>query len=148
VSAAAHYTEARDLFSPDQVVPQLKIMADPDPVELGTLAHTGITDTMNLRSRFGLDIGGTSDQSDYITVQAQAYHLDQATAEQVEVWLLTWRTTVVGGVQQEHAAYTVPVALTWTGGDWKLDDRTLPASPVPASPDTAAAQAAGWLPLA
>ncbi len=147
VSAAAHYTEARDLFSPKQVVPELKIMADPDPVQIGTLSSRGIIDAMDLRSRFGLDVGGESDQSDYVNVQAEAYHVDQAGTEQVEVWLLTWRTTVVGDVTQEHAAYTVPVALTWTGGDWKLDDRILPTSPTPATPGTPEATEAGWIPL-
>ena len=148
VSAAAHYTEARDLLSPGLVVGQLKVMADPAPEQLGTLANRGITDAMTLRNSLGLDVGGTSDQADYITVQARAFHIDQSTPQQAEVWLLTWRTTVVAGVQTEQAAYTVPVALTWTGGDWKLDDRTLGASPSPATPDTPQALADGWTPLA
>jgi hypothetical protein len=148
VSAAAHYTQARDLLSPGLVVGQLKVMADPDPQQIGRLASTAISDSLNLRYSLDLDLGGQSDQADYITDQPRAYHLVQQSSGRVDVWLLTRRTTVVGGVQQEQAAYTVAVALIWTGGDWKLADRSLPTAPAAAAPDTPQATADGWTSLA
>ncbi|PJN21144.1 hypothetical protein CG736_34955 [Kitasatospora sp. CB02891] len=147
VSAAAHYTEARDLLSPHRVVEQMSVMARHTAQDLGGLSGTGIADARDWRSRLGLDPDGEADDHSFIGVQVRGYQVREVSADQVDVWLLVVETPTVGGIAHGRGVFTVAAPVAWDG-DWKLIDRGLGTAPTVAEPDSAEALSRGWTPVA
>ncbi len=148
ISAGAHYMESVDVLSPDTLVSQLKVMAASQG-DLGTLAGTWGVELQERRQSLGLPPTGTSDGSDFVSVQAGGYQIVSLTADRVQMWLLASETTTLAGVQHAPQIYTLPVAVQWADGDWKLA-AVADAGPAPASatPDTQQAQDLGWTSVA
>ncbi|MGW3184451.1 hypothetical protein ACWDD9_34800 [Kitasatospora sp. NPDC001119] len=147
VSAAAHYTEARDLLSPDAVPDQMMVMArkGEDFFKLTSLA---IADARDWRRLLGLPEAGNSTGSDFIAFQVRAYQVESASADAVDVWLLTTQTPTVGGIQHGTGVFAIAAPMVWNGTDWRLTAQEMRQFPVVAQPGTAQADAAGWRPVA
>ncbi|GAA2836455.1 hypothetical protein ACFQ0M_48615 [Kitasatospora aburaviensis] len=148
VSAAAHYTEARDLLSPHLVAQQMRVMARHTAQDLGGLSGTGIADARDWRTRLGLDPDGGSDANSFIAVQVRGYQVEVANADQVDVWLLAVETPTVGGIAHGRGTFVVAAPVAWADGDWKLVDRQLQKAPESAEPDSSDAVSKGWIPVA
>jgi len=148
VSAAAHYTEARDLLSPHLVGQQLKVMARWTAQDAGGLTGTWIADAHDWRTQLGLPEDGGSDANTFIAVQARGYQVESASADQVDVWLLTAQTPTVGGMPHGTGFFVVAVPVAWANSDWKLVDHALKKTPQAAVPDSPDATEKGWLPVA
>ncbi|MFF2548735.1 hypothetical protein ACFVUY_40110 [Kitasatospora sp. NPDC058063] len=147
VSAAAHYTEARDLLSPDTVPDQMMVMArkGEDFFKLTSLA---IADARDWRRLLGLPEAGGSTGSDFIAFQVRAYQTESVSADAVDVWLLTTQTPTVGGIQHGTGVFAVAAPVVWDGDDWRLTSKKMRDTPVVAQPGTVQADAAGWRPVA
>ncbi|MEU1290208.1 hypothetical protein [Kitasatospora sp. NPDC005856] len=148
VSAAAHYTEARDLLSPDAVPGQMRVMAGKDDENFFKLTSLAIADARDWRRLLGLPEAGGSTGSDFIALQVRAYQATAVSADAVDVWLLTTQTPTVGGIQHGTGVFAIAAPVVWDGGDWHLTEKKVTQSPVVEDPGTAQADAAGWRPVA
>ncbi|MGW7446945.1 hypothetical protein [Kitasatospora sp. NPDC054795] len=148
VSAAAHYTEARDLLSPDAVPGQMRVMAGQDDENFFKLTSLAIADARDWRRLLGLPAAGGSTGSDFIALQVRAYQATAVSADAVDVWLLTTQTPTVGGVQHGTGVFAIAAPVVWDEGDWHLTEKKITQSPVVEDPGTAQADAAGWRPVA
>ncbi|MFJ7911363.1 hypothetical protein [Kitasatospora sp. NPDC096204] len=148
VSAAAHYTEARDLLSPDAVPGQMMVMARQNDEEFFKLTSLAIADARDWRRLLGLPEAGGSTGSDFIAFQVRAYQTESVSADAVDVWLLTTQTPTVGGIQHGTGVFAVAAPVVWDGDDWRLTSKKMRQTPRVAQPGTTQADAAGWRPVA
>ncbi|MEV8476179.1 hypothetical protein [Streptomyces sp. NPDC051173] len=149
ISAAAHYTDANDLFTPEAAERQARVIAEPN--YLGMIGSYARMSAQQVRKSRGLPENGESDTANFYVNQARAYSVASAESDKVTVWLLVDATISVKGVS-ENANQVRGAIMVWADGDWKMSFDSLndlpdskPSSAVPGSPQ---ALAEGWRALA
>lgn len=149
ISAAAHFTDVLDLFSPAAAGQQARVIAEPGFLDTISLYTTSAARTARVNA--GLPRDGTADLGTYSMRQSRAYRLASTRADRVTVWLLVDDTVSVRGVVKASAQVSGAV-MVWTGADWRMGLDTLNNLPAPApalaTPGTAQAVQEGWRPLA
>jgi hypothetical protein len=146
VSAAAHYTDIADVFSPAVAEQQAKVFAEPGYTRL--ISRSALYTAQKTRMGLGLPVNGESDTGTYSVNQTRAYQTGQATADRVLVWLLVHISQSVHGVSTTVDQVDGAIVV-WKGGDWKLSVDTVvygmpKAHPPVATPDSADAVSKGW----
>ncbi|GAA0464540.1 hypothetical protein ACFQ2B_40495 [Streptomyces stramineus] len=149
ISAAAHYTDANDLFTPEAAERQGKVMGEPNYTQLiGTYARMA---AQKARQDRGLPESGESDTANFYANQSRAYSIASAADDKVTVWLLTDSTVSVKGVSKNSTQVRGAV-MVWAQGDWKMSVDTLDGlperQPKPATPGSPEAAQEGWRALA
>ncbi|MGK5639594.1 hypothetical protein ACSNOK_14980 [Streptomyces sp. URMC 126] len=151
VSAAAHYSDVGDLFTPETAERQAHVTAEPGFQEL--MAGFAKAAAQEARKTHGLPPDGESDQGSYYARQARAYHIISQSPGKVSLWLLEETTVSVRGVLSEQGPGVHGAIMTWANGDWHLSvdlvigqhDEEPPAVVTPGSPE---AVREGWRALA
>ncbi|MFI9206474.1 hypothetical protein [Streptomyces sp. NPDC053048] len=145
ISAAAHYTDANDLFTPDAAERQARVIAEPNM--LGMIGSYARMSAQEARKSRGLPENGESDTANFYANQSRAYVIDSAEPDKVTVWLLVDSTISVKGVS-ENATAVRGAIMIWADGDWKMSFDTLTGlpdkKPSPETPGSAKAVEAGW----
>ncbi|UQI49656.1 hypothetical protein M1P56_35280 (plasmid) [Streptomyces sp. HU2014] len=149
VSAAAHFTDVNDLFTPDVAERQARVMAEPNYLGmLGTYARMAAQEARKAR---GLPENGESDTANFYANQSRAYSIDSAASDKVTIWILVDSTISVKGVSKNITEVRGAIMI-WAEGDWKMSFDTLDGlpeeQPSPATPGSAQALDEGWRALA
>jgi hypothetical protein len=145
ISAAAHYTDALDVFSPAVAEQQTRTIAEPGYANaLGSYASNT---ARAARASAGLPLNGESGTSTYSVNQTRARIVASSSPDKVTVWLLVDVSSAIRGVTQTDTQVDGAV-MVWKDGDWRLGldtILTLPNNrPTAAVPDSPAASAEGW----
>lgn len=145
ISAAAHYTDALDVFSPDVVGQQTRTVAEPGYTDM--LTSYAVAAARTARTSAGLAAAGESGTATYSVNQTRACIVASASPDKVTVWLLVDVSSSVRGVTQSGRQVEGAVVV-WKDGDWRLGLDTilgLPNNrPTAAVADSPQAAAEGW----
>lgn len=143
ISAAARYTEAAVTLDADQARTVGKLAAAPSYLSAADdfAANVGVA-----RSQLGVPATGPT-RGAYLTYQAKAYLVLDATPDRVEVWVLGTADgagPATGGESNTGPSIARHVVV-WAEDDWRLtDDAPTDAPPAAPEPGTSQAYEQGW----
>lgn len=143
ISAAAHYTEAAVTLDANRARTVGELAGAPSYLSAADdfAANVGVA-----RTQLGVSATGPTGSA-YLTYQAQAYLVLDATPDRVEVWVLG--TADGAGPSTGGDSRTGPsiarLVMVWVEGDWRLTDNPPTDAPSAApEPATPKAYAQGW----